>query len=26
VPGRVSSADVVKLDTVKAVSGDTIEI
>ena len=26
VPGRVSSADVVKLHTVKAVSGDTIDI
>jgi uncharacterized surface protein with fasciclin (FAS1) repeats len=26
VPGRVSSADVVKLRTAKAVSGDTIDI
>jgi uncharacterized surface protein with fasciclin (FAS1) repeats len=26
VPGRVSAADVVKLRTVKAVSGDTIDI
>jgi uncharacterized surface protein with fasciclin (FAS1) repeats len=26
VPGRVSSADVVKLQTAKSVSGDTIDI